>query len=89
MQVWEPRLSESHVPCEVQAEFVYVIYMDIMLNVSLRLSVPFHEGSYSSRLHAALIGRTSERNLEPSSKAMLLRKIGSIGNKSTFIFHHA
>jgi hypothetical protein len=51
-----------------------MIYMDIMLNVSLRLSVPFHEGSYLSRLHAALIGRTNEGNLEPSRKTMLLWK---------------
>jgi hypothetical protein len=81
MQVWEPQVSESHVPCEVQTEFFYMIYMDIMLNFSLRLPVPFHEGSYLSRLHAALIGRTSERNLEPSSKAMLLWKSEALETK--------
>jgi len=66
--------------------FFYMIYMDIMLSISLRLSVPFHEGSYLSRLHAALIGRRSERNLEPSSKAMLLWKSEALETKVLSFF---
>jgi len=63
-----------------------MIYMDIMINISLRLSVPFHKGSYTSHLHADLIRRTSERNLEPSSQAKLLWKSETLETKELQFF---
>lgn len=76
MQVWEPQLSESHVPCEVQTDFFFTWFTWIACSIFLS-DCQYH----SMKVHAALIGRTSERNLEASSKAILYWKSEALETK--------